>query len=105
MSEYEMVRYHDGQRYMTAMKYEGRKYMHVVTIEDNGVVKKSVPIEEAKWYCQPLLKGSEPYPLVRGIEKLRSIGRRVGITQGAKELLDDAANALALTVAEAKAAA
>lgn len=105
MSKYEMVRYHDGDRYVTAVKYEGRKYMHVVLIDDAGVVKRAVPIEEGKWYCKPLMLGDAPYPLVRGINKLRSVGRRAGITQAAKQLLTEAEAWLAESTTPAKEAA
>lgn len=85
VSDYTMVKYHDEDRYVTALAWTGgRKLMHLVVQTDNGVVKLSVPIKDQK-YCRAL-----GYPLDKGIARFRAIGRRAGMTQGAMDLLDAA---------------
>jgi hypothetical protein len=90
MSEYQMVRYHDGERYCVALAWTGgRKFMHIVTQTDLGVVKRTVPIEDER-YCEPLMRSGLPYTVERGVEYLKRIGRKAGITQGAIDILDAA---------------
>lgn len=86
MSDLQAVRYHDGERYTSALLKVGHKNMHAVVIDDCGVRVVSEPKDGSR-YCMPLTRKGQPYPLERLVKHMRRIGRERGITAGAKAIL------------------
>lgn len=85
MTDYNVVKYHDGDQSRTALAWHGgRTLLHLVMQTDQGIAKVSVPMSEQR-YCRPI-----KYDVTRAVKLLRSIGRRAGITAGAKAILDAA---------------
>lgn len=83
------VRFHDGERYVAALAREGRSKLHLVVIEDAGVRRLSVPLDEGR-YIRPLELRGKPYPVDRMVKKFRAFGRERGITEAAKSELERA---------------
>ena len=79
-------KFHDGEREVTAVGYEGRTRLHLAVITDTGVAALDVPRDEAR-YLRPLTLKGAPYPLDRCVKAMRAVGRRAGITQGAADIL------------------
>lgn len=77
------VRFHDGERYVAALAREARVKLHLVYLEDSGVVHRAVDREEAR-STKPLELRGRPYPVDRMVRKFRAIGRARGITEAAK---------------------
>lgn len=76
------IRFHDGQRYVSALAREGRTKLHVTFIDDCGVVHRAVGRDEGR-HVQRLLYHDRDYPLQRMVRHLRRIGRERGITAAA----------------------
>ncbi|MCI0349912.1 MAG: hypothetical protein L0Z53_10845 [Acidobacteriales bacterium] len=86
---YGAYRFHDGERYVVAIGHEGRTRLHLAVITDGGVTALDVPRGELR-YCEPLtLKGSA-YPVARAARRMLAVGRRNGITRGARDILRQA---------------
>jgi hypothetical protein len=88
MSDLQAVRYHDGERYTSALIKMGHKHMHAVVIDDSGVRVVSEP-KEASRYTTPLELRGKPYPVERLVRHMRRVGRERGITAGAKNILGE----------------
>ena len=88
MSKVEAVRYHDGERFVSALLKVGHKQLHAVVVDDSGVRVVTEP-KEATRYITPLLLKGQPYPTQRFVRHLRRIGRERGITQAAKNILEE----------------
>ena len=84
------VRFHDGERYVAGLAKVGHKRMHVCHIDDLGVRVLVVPKDEER-YTLPLERKGQPYPLDRLVRKFLAVGRERGITQAAREMLEEAA--------------
>lgn len=83
------VRFHDGERFVSALAREGRSKLHLVMMDDAGIRRLSVPLEEAR-YLRPLELRGKPYPVERMVRKFRAFGRERGITEAAKLELERA---------------
>lgn len=82
----DLVKYHDGERFVTALHAgEGRKYLHLVCITEGGVRVLDVPREQARFLCVigPALK--------KHLVSFRRAGRVFGISKAAREILGGAA--------------
>jgi hypothetical protein len=82
-TEYRTARFHDGERYVTALVRSGRKNLHLTFIDDSGVRHSAPPLEEAR-YLIPCTRKGDFYPVERMVRKLRGAGSRMGITDAAK---------------------
>jgi len=82
------VKFHDGEREVCALMKVGTKLVHFIVIDDAGVRVLSEP-ETAIKYTRPLLHRNAPYPVERFAKHLRRVGRERGITQKAKQLLEE----------------
>jgi len=69
--------------------YLGHKRMKVVVIGDNGIRVVVEPKTSAR-YTQPLMRHDKPYPVDRLVRNFRRYARDVGITQGARAVLEEA---------------
>lgn len=67
----------------------GRKYIPVVRID--GIVKVSKVDLRRPPANYPATRRGRPYPVERAIRKLVKIGREIGMTDSAKEVLGGAA--------------
>ena len=85
------VRYHDGEGWRTALARPGRAKLHVVYLDDAGLVHRAIALSEQRGLV-PLLRNGAPYPLERLVRKLNAIGRTRGITQAAADELQRAAS-------------
>jgi len=94
-------KFHDGERHVVAIGYEGRTRLHLAVITEAGVCelnepgtarrpgKRGLPLADAR-YLSPLMRNGAPYPLDRALKAMRAIGRRndgANITQAAKDIL------------------
>lgn len=93
MSELRTVRYHNGYHYCAAIMKRGRKHLHLVHIEDCGVVVQKLPLKDEK-FMEPIQFKDKPYPLPRMIKHLRKFGRERNITQAAINILNEAREAV-----------
>ncbi|MEX0733318.1 MAG: hypothetical protein WDZ66_03940 [Steroidobacteraceae bacterium] len=82
-----VIRYHDGDRYVTALAREARSRLHLTVIDDCGIRHFAVPGDELRRVAPVLLHG-RTYPVPRLIKFFRRIGRERGITAAAKRELD-----------------
>jgi len=85
----EAIRFHDGERYVVGLAKVGTKHIHVCCIDDAGVRVISAPKEEQR-YVTPLLRDGKPYSITRLVRKFLAVGRERGITQAAREMLEEA---------------
>jgi hypothetical protein len=89
MSELRTVRYHNGYHYCAALMKRGRKHLHLVHIEDCGVVVKKEPLSEER-HLTPLEFKGKPYPITRAVRQFKAFGRERGITQAAINIINEA---------------
>ncbi len=80
------VRYHNGYHYCAAIMKRGNKYLHLVHIEDSGVVVSKEPLNQER-HMQPLEFKGKPYPIPRAVKQFRKFGRERGITKAASAIL------------------
>ena len=83
-----LVRFHDGSGVRVAFTRRGRKFLHVVAMDSPMVVQK-VRLSEER-YMQPLKKGDDYYPYKRAVQKFMKAADHLGITDKAKDILDQA---------------
>jgi hypothetical protein len=88
-TEYSVVRFHDEERWATALCRIGEKLAHMTIIGPNGVVHVTVPKEEQRKF-QPVLYRNNQYPVERAVKMFRKFGRARSITAAAKAELDRA---------------
>ena len=86
MSSYQLLKYHDGERWITSLVTCGTKMAHVLHIDGNGLRVLKEPKEFLR-HAQPLMRRGEPYPLDRALRKFRRAGQQLGMTQEARNLL------------------
>ena len=78
------------QQSVTALVQVGRTTLHVVYIDSSsGVRKIDVPMIEEK-FMRPLLLRGQPYPVERMARLMIKTGRTLGITEGARDILNEA---------------
>ena len=83
---YQIMRVHDGDRYVVALVRRANKYMHLIFIEYEGVKHKAVPVEEER-FMKPVFYKDKPYPVARAAKQYRVVARAKGITEAAKSEL------------------
>ena len=75
---------------VTALVQVGRTMLHVVYIDSSsGVRKIDAPLTEEK-FMRPLLFGTVPYPVERMARQMLKTGGTLGITEGARDILNEA---------------
>lgn len=83
-----LVRYFTKEGVKCAFTRRGRKFLKVVTI-DSPISVTKVRLGEER-YMTPLRKGDNFYPYKRAVSKFSAVGRRNGITKGARQILAEA---------------
>lgn len=72
----------------------GRIFTPYVRMESNSsgpfIRKRKMPNGDVELYSSPLLMGINPYPIKRICNHMLRVGRKSGITKGAKKLLQEA---------------
>jgi hypothetical protein len=72
----------------------GRIYTPYVRMESNTagpfIRKRSMPNGDIALHSTPLMKGIDPYPIKRACNHMLRVGRTLGITKGARKLLQAA---------------
>ena len=91
MSDSIACRYHTGEGWRATLARPGRTKLHVVYLEDSGLVHRAVALSEQRGLV-PLLRKGAPYPLERLVRKLNAVGRVRGMTQAAADELSRAAS-------------
>lgn len=90
MSSYQLLKFHDGERWISSLVTCGTKKAHILHIDGIGLRVTQEPKESLR-YAQPLLLRGQPYPLDRALRRFRSVGRRIGMSAEAKRMLEAAA--------------
>ena len=79
----------------------GRIFTQYVRIESNSsgpfIRKRKMANGDVELFSTPLLKGIDPYPIKKACNHMLRVGRNLGITKGAKKLLQDAKREAVLT--------
>ena len=86
MESIKLVRYHTDNGVRAAIVKKGRKWIQVVEI-DSPVHVRKVPISDER-YMIPLQRKGQDYPLVRARNKFLKAGRTLGITRGARSIIN-----------------
>jgi len=86
MASSELVRYHTNNGVRAAIVQKGRKWIKVVEI-DSPIHTRKVPLSDER-YMTPLQRKGQDYPLVRARNKFLKAGRTLGITQGARSIIN-----------------
>jgi len=86
----QLVRYHDGERWISALVTVGHKHLHAVYLDDCGVRVLTEPKEQLR-HAEPLMRRGQPYPLERFLRHMRRFAKERGITVEARKLLEGAA--------------
>ena len=72
----------------------GRIYTPFVRMESNStgpfVKKRRIANGDVELFTSPLMKGIDPYPIRKACNHMLRVGRKHGITKGAKKLLQEA---------------
>jgi hypothetical protein len=84
MSDSIACRYHTGECWKATLARPGRTKLHVVYLDDAGLVHRTVSLSEQRELV-PLLHKGAPYPLERMVRKFNAIGRSRGMTQAAAD--------------------
>lgn len=81
-----IVRYHDGQRFVAALDAgEGRKYRHLVVITDGGVRVIEAPLNARIEVLGPALK--------KHARTFLRVGKVFGISKAARQAIEGVARA------------
>lgn len=84
----QLVRFHDGERWVCGLATAGHKYLHLVHIDDSGVRVLTQPKEQLR-HAEPLLRKGQPYPVDRFVRHMKRVGKERGITARAQQMLDE----------------
>lgn len=88
MSDVELVRFHSDDGIVSAFIVKGRKWIKVVCIDSPISVRKVNIVEEK--FMKTLQRNGQDYPITRARNKFLKAGRKLGITQGARDILNAA---------------
>lgn len=86
--EIRLVRFHTHNGIRAAFVKKGRKFIKVVEIDTPIHVRKVRVLEER--FMTALKKGDDFYPITRARNKFLKAGRTLGITKGAKAIINNA---------------
>lgn len=84
MSRVVRLRTEEGA-FVAVLGSKGRKFTSYVSIMGFPVRKRRLKNADVERYCTDL-----QYPLKKAVSRIRGVGRRQGITKGARQLLNDA---------------
>jgi hypothetical protein len=88
----EVVRYRTSEGVRTAIIVDrGRKFLHVIPMEDRAVRVRKVPLTEER-LMEPLTLRGKPYPPKRAVRHFARHGKGFGITKKAKSFLKEVKN-------------
>ena len=83
-----LVRYHTRNGVRAAFVKKGRKFFKIVTIDTQISVTKARVTDER--FMTPLKRNDDFYPYRRAVNKFIKASKTLGITQGAKDILQAA---------------
>ena len=89
MSSYQLLKFHDGERWISALVTCGHKRAHILHIDGTGLRVAKEP-KECLRHALPLTLRGQPYPLERALRRFRRVGRELGMTLEAKSMLEAA---------------
>ena len=85
LADTEVLRDHNSRTHIAYAT--GRQYIHAVVL-DGSVKLATLPLD-ARRKLKPLTLKSEPYPLKRAVRALLRAGRTLGISDGARDVLNE----------------